>query len=60
MSGTIYDAIEVVRLNQQQEFFWNVFRQYDYLKLRISDRVERNTLVQKIIRIIHYPQGLWN
>lgn len=60
VSGTIYDAIEVVRLNQQQEFFWNVFRQYDYLKLRISDRVERNTLVQKIIRIIHYPQGLWN
>lgn len=58
-TGVIYDTIEIKRLSRFQEQFWNLFKRLDLLKLEFGDKIERNIFVQKFIRIMHFPQGIY-
>ncbi len=57
-TGKVYDTVEIERLNGLQEWYWGIYKWYDEVKLRIGDKIERNIFIQKLLRIIHYPEGL--
>lgn len=59
-TGIVYDTVEIERLNKLQERFWSFYKEYDELRLKVGDIMERNIFVQKILRVVHYPEGfLW-
>lgn len=59
-TGKLEDEVRIVRLSKSQEIYWEIYKNFDRSRVGVYDKIERNIFVQKILRVMHYPEGIWN